>query len=104
MIFSDGNKTVASLLHVATVFTAEVVGLKLAAKLVEGHSSAEKFLVCSDSLNVLQKIRNVLTNDHLVQREFFYEHLSHRDNSHYIQFRLFDETADAVSSNNLNWI
>ena len=56
--------------HVATVFTAEVVGLKLAAKLVEGHSNAEKFLVCSNSLNVLQKIRNVLTNDHLVQRQY----------------------------------
>ena len=39
------NKIVASLPHVATVFTAEVVGLKLAAKLLEGYSSAEKFLV-----------------------------------------------------------
>ena len=52
----------------ATVFTEEVVGLKLAAKLIEGHFSAEKFLVCSDSLSVLQEMRKVLTNDHLVQR------------------------------------
>ena len=51
------NKIVASLPHVATVFTAEVVGLKLAAKLIEGYSSAEKFLVCSDSLSVLQEMR-----------------------------------------------
>ena len=51
----------------ATVFTAEVVGLKLAAKIIEGHSSAEKFLVCSDSMSILQ-MRNVWTNDHLVQR------------------------------------
>ena len=62
------NKIVASLPHVATVFTAEVVGLKLAAKLIEGYSCTEKFLVCSDSLSVLQEMRNVLTNDHLVQR------------------------------------
>ena len=31
------NKIVASLPHVATVFMAEVVGLKLAAKLIEGY-------------------------------------------------------------------
>ena len=62
------NKVFGSLPHVATVFMAEVVGLKLAAKLIKGYSSAEKFLVCSDSLSVLQEIKNVLTNDHLVQR------------------------------------
>ena len=60
------NKIVASLPHVGTVFMAEVVCLKLAAKLFELHSCAEKFLVCSDSLSVLQEMRNVLTNDHLV--------------------------------------
>ena len=40
----------------------------MAAKLIEGCSSAEKFLVCSDSLSVMQEMRNVLTSDHLVQR------------------------------------
>ena len=49
------NKLVASLPRVATVFTAEVVGLKLAAN-IEGHSSAERFLVCSDSLSVMQEM------------------------------------------------
>ena len=62
------NKIFASLPHVATIFTAEVVGLKLAAKLIELYYSAEKFLVCSDSLSVLLEMRNVLTSDHLVQR------------------------------------
>ena len=62
------NKIVASLPHVAIVFTAEMVCLKLAAKLIEGYSSAEKFLVCSDALGVLQEMWNVLTSDHLVQR------------------------------------
>ena len=64
------NKIVASLPHVATVFTAEVMGLKLAAKLIEGYSSAEKLLVCSDSLSMLQEMRNVLTNDNLVGIQF----------------------------------
>ena len=42
--------------------------LQLAAKLIERYSRAEKFLVCSDSLSVLQEMKNVLTSDHLVQR------------------------------------
>ena len=62
------NKETVSLPRVSTVFTAEVIALRLAARLVRNSSADEKYLVCSDSLSALQEMKNVLTYDHLVHR------------------------------------
>ena len=57
-----------SLPRVSTVFTAEVIALRLAARLIRSNSIDEKYLVCSDSLSALQEFKNVMTYDHLVHR------------------------------------
>ena len=64
----DANRVTVSLPLVSTVFTPEVMALKLAAKIVRKNLVCDKYLVCSDSLSVLQEIENVMTNDHLVHR------------------------------------
>ena len=57
-----------SLPRVSTVFTAEVIDLRLAARLIRSNSIDEKYLLCSDSLSALQEFKNVMTFDHLVHR------------------------------------
>ena len=64
----DANKKTMSLPLVSTVFTAEVMALRLAAKLLKENLVGDKYLVCSDSLSVLQEMENVMTKDHLVHR------------------------------------
>ena len=51
-----------SLPRVSTVFTAEVIALRLAVRLIRSNSIDEKYLVCSD------QFKNVMTYDHLVHR------------------------------------
>ena len=53
--------------RVSTVFTAEVIALRLA-RLIRRNSIDEKYLVCSDSLSALQEFKNVMTYDHLIHR------------------------------------
>ena len=65
--------TTVSLPLVSTVFTPEAMALSLAAKIVRKNLVCDKYLVCSDSLSVLQEMKNVMTYGHLVhrvQREF----------------------------------
>ena len=52
----------------STIFTAEVMALRLAVKLIRNGSLEDKYLICSDSLNALQELNNVMTFDHLVHR------------------------------------
>ena len=62
----DANRETVSLPLVSTVFTSEVMALRLAAKTVRKNLVCDKYLVCSDLLSVLQEMENVVTNDHLV--------------------------------------
>ena len=63
----DANRVTVSLPLVSTVFTSEVMALRLAAKIVRKNLVCDKYLVRSDSLSVLQEMENVMTNDHLVR-------------------------------------
>ena len=63
-----GTKEKLSLPRVSTIFTAEVIALRLAVKLVRGGSLEDNYLICSDSLGALQELNNVMTYDHLVHR------------------------------------
>ena len=50
----DANRETVSLPLVSSVFTSEVMALRLAAMIVRKNLVCDKYLVCSDSLSVLQ--------------------------------------------------
>ena len=50
----DANRETVSLPLVSTVFTSEVMALRLAAKIVRKNLACDKYLICSDSLSMLQ--------------------------------------------------
>ena len=66
----DANREMVSLPLVSTVFTSEVMALRLVAKIVRKNLVSDKYRVCSDSLSVLQEMKNIIPNDHRVQGEF----------------------------------
>ena len=83
IIFTDGSKSeegggsaaimgvkreTVSFPRVSTIFTAEMIALRLAVKLVRSGSLEDNYLIWSDLLSALQELNNVMTYDHLVHR------------------------------------